>query len=193
MREGTEYCWRKAADCAARAGRASDDETRKFFIRLRDLWICVANRHGLVAWLDVGGKRRNPRRRTRGRHSEPRRPVQAQTPGRLEIPAALSHAADRRRLRRCCDDRVGTDRYWDVVNSAANGGGAPFTLQACRSRGAGRRCLSARPRRVAASIQVRAICRKMSRSLSVRALRAQPMHSSAYSRSSFGDDTTSPT
>ena len=63
MREGTEYCWRKASDCAARAGRASDDETRKFFIRLRDSWIGVANRHGLVAWLDVGGKRRNPRRR----------------------------------------------------------------------------------------------------------------------------------
>ena len=63
MREGTEYCWRKAADCAARAGRAPDDETRKFFIRLRILWIGVANRHGLIEWLDVAGKRRNLRRR----------------------------------------------------------------------------------------------------------------------------------
>jgi hypothetical protein len=66
MREGTEYCWRKAADCAARAGQASDDETRKFYIRLRDSWIGVANRHGLVEWLDVGGKRRNPRRHPAG-------------------------------------------------------------------------------------------------------------------------------
>jgi hypothetical protein len=52
MREGTDYCWRQAADCAARAGQASDDETRRFFIRLRDSWISVGNRHGLIEWLD---------------------------------------------------------------------------------------------------------------------------------------------
>jgi hypothetical protein len=61
MREGTEHCWRQAADCAARAGQASDDDTRRFFIRLRDSWIGVANRHGLIEWLDdAADNRRSP-------------------------------------------------------------------------------------------------------------------------------------
>jgi hypothetical protein len=44
-------------------------------------------------------------------------------------------------------------------------------------------------RRSATSLHARAICRKIERSLSLRALRAQPMHSSAFSRCSFTDDT----
>jgi hypothetical protein len=47
-------------------------------------------------------------------------------------------------------------------------------------------------RRSATSLHARAICRKIERSLSPRALRAQSMHSSAFSRSSFTDDTLRP-
>jgi hypothetical protein len=44
--------------------------------------------------------------------------------------------------------------------------------------------------RAAASIQARAICRKISRSLSVRPVLAQPRHSSAFSRKSFAESMT---
>ena len=42
------FCRRKAAECAVRAEEASDTEIHEFFIRMRDVWMAVANRFDLV-------------------------------------------------------------------------------------------------------------------------------------------------
>jgi hypothetical protein len=43
-----QYAWKKAAECAARADETSDKDIRLFFMKLRDSWISVANRHELL-------------------------------------------------------------------------------------------------------------------------------------------------
>ena len=43
-----EHYWQYAAECAARANKAADAQTREFFIRLRDAWISIANRSELI-------------------------------------------------------------------------------------------------------------------------------------------------
>jgi hypothetical protein len=43
-----EYAWKKAAECAARAEETADKDVRVFFLKLRDSWISVANRHELL-------------------------------------------------------------------------------------------------------------------------------------------------
>jgi hypothetical protein len=43
-----EDCWQRAAECAARANKAVDSQTREFFIGLRDAWISIANRSELI-------------------------------------------------------------------------------------------------------------------------------------------------
>jgi hypothetical protein len=43
-----QYAWKKAAECAARADQTSDKDIRLFFVKLRDSWISVANRHELL-------------------------------------------------------------------------------------------------------------------------------------------------
>lgn len=48
MGSTVQYAWKKAAECAARAHDAADKDIRLFFMRLRDSWISVANRHELL-------------------------------------------------------------------------------------------------------------------------------------------------
>ena len=43
-----ERYWLCAAECASRADKAADTQTREFFIGLRDAWISIANRSDLV-------------------------------------------------------------------------------------------------------------------------------------------------
>lgn len=48
MGSTVQYAWKKAAECAARADETSDKDIRAFFMKLRDSWISVANRHELL-------------------------------------------------------------------------------------------------------------------------------------------------
>jgi len=49
MRQTADYCFAKAADCESRAKEASDKEIREFLVAMRDSWIAVANRVGMLA------------------------------------------------------------------------------------------------------------------------------------------------
>jgi len=44
MPNDSGYCRRQAAACAVRAEEASDREIREFFLRMRRVWIAVADR-----------------------------------------------------------------------------------------------------------------------------------------------------
>jgi hypothetical protein len=44
----TEEAWSRAAMCADRAHAAHDEETRRFFNKLRDSWVQVANNYQLA-------------------------------------------------------------------------------------------------------------------------------------------------
>lgn len=43
-----EEAWSRAAMCASSAQTARDEETRRFFSRLRDSWVRVANNYQLA-------------------------------------------------------------------------------------------------------------------------------------------------
>jgi hypothetical protein len=55
-----QYAWKKAAECAARADATSDADVRVFFMRLRDSWIAIANRHELLESMHDPAARREP-------------------------------------------------------------------------------------------------------------------------------------
>ena len=48
MPNDSGYCRRQAAECAARAEQASDREIQEFFVRMRRVWIAVADRFDVV-------------------------------------------------------------------------------------------------------------------------------------------------
>jgi hypothetical protein len=48
MPNDSGYCRRQAAQCAARAEEASDREIQEFFVRMRRVWIAVADRFDVV-------------------------------------------------------------------------------------------------------------------------------------------------
>jgi hypothetical protein len=49
MRHTAEYCFARAAECEARASYVSDEAVRTFLIQMRDSWIAIANRVGMLA------------------------------------------------------------------------------------------------------------------------------------------------
>lgn len=48
MPNDSGYCRRQAAECAVRAEEASDREIHEFFVRMRRVWIEVADRFDVV-------------------------------------------------------------------------------------------------------------------------------------------------
>ena len=48
MPNDSGYCRRQAAECAARAEQASDREIQEFFVRMRRVWMAVADRFDVV-------------------------------------------------------------------------------------------------------------------------------------------------
>jgi hypothetical protein len=57
----TEEAWSRAALCADRAHAAHDDETRRFFNKLRDSWVQVANNCQLAESIEGEGEVPAPR------------------------------------------------------------------------------------------------------------------------------------
>ena len=53
----TEEAWSRAAMCADRAHAAHDEETRRFFNKLRDSWVQVANNYQLAESIEERSKR----------------------------------------------------------------------------------------------------------------------------------------
>ncbi len=60
--------WDRAADCAVRADRSTDERMRVLFTKLRDSWIRVANDRELVA---LAGADQEPTRHSGRPASEP--------------------------------------------------------------------------------------------------------------------------
>jgi hypothetical protein len=52
MPNDSGYCRRQAAECAVRAEEASDREIREFFVRMRRVWIAMADRFDTAAYPD---------------------------------------------------------------------------------------------------------------------------------------------
>lgn len=57
----TEEAWSRAALCADRAHAAHDEETRRFFNKLRDSWVQVANNYQLAESIEGEFKAPTPR------------------------------------------------------------------------------------------------------------------------------------
>jgi len=82
MRSKSDHAWRMAAQCAKLAQNADEKDEREFYVRMRDSWITVANRHEFLDGIDEQGASMKRPRSPAGRY----------------IPYPVSRSQERRRV-----------------------------------------------------------------------------------------------